>query len=134
MLQNADLFILHMVAARSHHSSERWMDVYACTPFGVGLFLQAEAPTRIKKSDILRVVDIPQIYYCRCLSDSAASLDHSPCAKYDIFDDSTSTLGADGEPDILEVSPDAYSQFLALRDKQSKKLESLWKKLCSRRR
>jgi hypothetical protein len=111
------------------------MDVYTFSPFGIGLFLQCDVPSKIKKSDIIRVVDVPSAPYCQCLSDSSSSLGHGSCNPYGgIVNDSASSFESFSEPEIIEVSPRVYSEFLTLKDTHNRKFESLWKRLYTRRR
>lgn len=49
--------------------------------------------------------------------------------------ESTLSASSDMAPEILEVSPRAYSEFLSMKEKHAmKKSEPFWKKLYSRRR
>lgn len=94
---NLVILIIKTPATRSHAKGDKFFDVHTFTPFGQGVFLASEVPTtRIASSDLLTV--LPP------LEDKDGLL----------------TQG------MLELPHTAFSKFMELTSRHSKRYESLW--------
>ena len=86
-------------ASRSHSSRETWLDVHTFIPFGSNVFLPSPVPqARISTSDVLTIFTT---------SDKL-------------------TMETPFGSEMLEVTPQAYQEFLELSSRTQKKYERLF--------
>ena len=94
-----DLQLTMNSASRSHSSRETWLDVHTFIPFGSNVFLPSPVPqARISTSDVLTI--------------------------FTTSDKLTMETPFGGE--MLEVTPQAYQEFLELSSRTQKKYERLF--------
>lgn len=90
---------LHLFpAARAHTKRDKYIDVQTYSPFGERVFLASETPSaRIAASDILSV-----------------------------FDPSTQVPFLEDSPGMIELPPQAFSEYLEYSERQQKRYENMW--------
>ncbi|KAF5361921.1 hypothetical protein D9756_002625 [Leucocoprinus leucothites] len=107
--------VMVVQAARTHTKRDKYIDVQTYSPFGERIFLASEVPSaRIAASDILSVFNND------VLSMSPGSSSSSLLSLEE--EEEGVTVG----PGMIELPPQAFSQYLAYSERQQKRFEDMW--------